>query len=50
MQIDTVEEPTNPKTGKKERVGYVIWNDGKKTQHPLRVINQKCPQKVCSRS
>ncbi|KAJ9640303.1 hypothetical protein H2201_006927 [Coniosporium apollinis] len=46
MQIDTVEEPTNPKTGKKERVGYVIWNDGKKTQHPLRVINQKCPQKM----
>ena len=47
MSIDTVEEIPDYKTGEKVLYGYVVWNNGRKSQHPLRVINNKCPQKVC---
>jgi chromobox protein 1 len=47
MSIDTVEELPNPVSGVKERYAYLIWKDGRKTQHKLVVANQKCPQKVC---
>lgn len=44
--IDTVEENVDAKTGRPVRFVYVVWNKGQKTQHPLKTINQKCPQKV----
>ena len=44
--IDAVEEHPNDSTGEKERFAYIMWNNGKKTYHPLSVINKKCPQKV----
>jgi chromobox protein 1 len=44
--IDTVEETRDLKTGMPTRYVYVVWNKGQKTQHPLKIINQKCPQKV----
>lgn len=44
--IDTVEESPNPKTGGLERFAYLVWNNQKKTQHPLQHIYRKCPQKV----
>lgn len=46
--VDTVEETKNPKTGQLERFAYLVWNNQKKTQHPLKHIYQKCPQKVRS--
>ncbi|OAL54735.1 hypothetical protein IQ07DRAFT_559028 [Pyrenochaeta sp. DS3sAY3a] len=44
--VDTVEETKNPKTGQLERFAYLVWNNQKKTQHPLKHIYQKCPQKM----
>ena len=44
--IDTVEENLNPKTGERQRFAYLVWNNRKKTQHPLKHVYQKCPQKV----
>jgi chromobox protein 1 len=43
---DTVEESVNPKTGLRERFAYLVWNNQKKTQHPLAHTYAKCPQKV----
>ncbi|KAL6710303.1 hypothetical protein ACN47E_009249 [Coniothyrium glycines] len=43
---DTVEETMNPKTGQLERFAYLVWNNQKKTQHPLQHTYQKCPQKM----
>lgn len=45
-EVDTIEEGINPKTGQLTRFAYLVWNNGKKTQHPLKHVNQKCPQKV----
>lgn len=47
--VDTVEETRNPSTGKLERYAYLVWNNRRKTQHPLPHTYQKCPQKVCMR-
>lgn len=47
--IDTVEERQDPKTGTLEKFAYLVWTNEKKTQHPLKHIYQKCPQKVCWR-
>ncbi|KAL5114317.1 hypothetical protein ACEQ8H_007792 [Pleosporales sp. CAS-2024a] len=44
--IDTVEERADPKTGELAKFVYVVWNNDKKTQHPLKHIYQKCPQKM----
>lgn len=44
--IDTVEETLDPKTGTLGRFAYLVWNNDKKTQHPLKHVYQKCPQKV----
>lgn len=49
LYVDTVEElggGPNPKTGERNLVAYVVWRNTKKTQHPLRTLYQKCPQKV----
>jgi chromobox protein 1 len=46
--IDTVEESQDPKTGTLGRFAYLVWNNNKKTQHPLKHVYQKCPQKVGS--
>lgn len=44
--IDTVEQSLDPKTGKEAKFAYLVWNNQKKTQHPLKHIYTKCPQKV----
>lgn len=46
--VDTVEETRDPVTGKLARYAYLVWNNQKKTQHPLRHVYQKCPQKVAT--
>lgn len=45
--IDTVEQSIDPKTGKEVKYAYLVWNNQKKTQHPLKHVYTKCPQKVC---
>lgn len=44
--IDTVEEKVDPRTGELAKFAYLVWNNDRKTQHPLKHIYQKCPQKV----
>jgi chromobox protein 1 len=44
--IDTVEERQDPKTGELGKFAYLVWRNDKKTQHPLKHVYQKCPQKV----
>jgi chromobox protein 1 len=44
--IDTVEERQDPKTGSLDKFAYLVWANDKKTQHPLKHVYQKCPQKV----
>ena len=44
--IDTVEEKADPKTGQLGRFAYIVWLNQQKTQHPLKHVYQKCPQKV----
>ncbi|KZM28269.1 uncharacterized protein EKO05_0010743 [Ascochyta rabiei] len=44
--IDTVEQSIDPKTGKEAKYAYIVWNNQKKTQHPLKHIYIKCPQKM----
>lgn len=44
--IDTVEERADPKTGELAKFAYLVWNNDKKTQHPLKHVYLKCPQKV----
>lgn len=43
---DTVEERFDAQTGKPARYAYLVWNNRKKTQHPLSHTYQKCPQKM----
>lgn len=45
-EIDTVEETLDPKTGQLGKFVYLVWKNNKKTQHPLKHVYQKCPQKV----
>ncbi|KAF2998528.1 hypothetical protein E8E13_004762 [Curvularia kusanoi] len=44
--IDTVEQSVDPKTGKEAKYAYLVWNNGRKSQHPLRHVYTKCPQKM----
>ncbi|KAF3036529.1 hypothetical protein E8E11_004770 [Didymella keratinophila] len=44
--IDTVEQSICPRTGKEGKFAYIVWNNQKKTQHPLKHIYTKCPQKM----
>lgn len=45
--VETVAETISPTTGEKQRVGYLVWQGTHgKTQHPLHIIYQKCPQKM----
>jgi len=46
--VDTVEEKADPKTGQLGRFAYLVWLNQQKTQHPLKHVYQKCPQKVRS--
>jgi len=46
--IDTVEQTKDPKTGQLEKFAYLVWTNKQKTQHPLKHVYQKCPQKVRS--
>jgi chromobox protein 1 len=44
--VDTVEESIDTKTGNLTRFAYLVWNNQKKSQHPLHHVYQKCPQKM----
>ncbi|KAH7070033.1 hypothetical protein FB567DRAFT_218348 [Paraphoma chrysanthemicola] len=44
--IDTVEQSLDPKTGELGLFAYLIWKNERKTQHPLKHVYQKCPQKM----
>ncbi|KAF1832501.1 hypothetical protein BDW02DRAFT_570977 [Decorospora gaudefroyi] len=44
--IDTVEESKDPKTGQLVKFAYLVWSNQQKTQHPLKHVYQKCPQKM----
>jgi chromobox protein 1 len=44
--VDTVEETIDHKTGNLTRYAYLVWNNQKKSQHPLHHVYQKCPQKM----
>ena len=49
-KIDCIQEVPDPRTGEIKRNAYIHWNDGlqpQHTRHPLHVLHQKCPQKVC---
>ena len=46
ISIDSIEETYDEATKENKRVGYVMWNVGKKTKHNLQILNHKCPQKV----
>ncbi|KAI9666038.1 MAG: hypothetical protein M1821_003973 [Bathelium mastoideum] len=46
MNIDCIEEDVDEATGDKKRVGFVMWNNGKKSKHSLGILNSKCPQKL----
>ena len=40
--VDTIERDAETGTP----MGFIMWNNGKKSQHRLPVLYQKCPQKV----
>lgn len=44
--IDTVEQSEDPKDGQLKKHAYLVWNNQRKTQHPLAHVYMKCPQKV----
>jgi chromobox protein 1 len=44
--VDNVEETSDPNTGEFGRFAYLVWKNHNKTQHPLKHVYQKCPQKV----
>ncbi|EOA88284.1 hypothetical protein ACJQWK_01952 [Exserohilum turcicum] len=44
--VDTVEEMRDPKTGELGKFVYLVWLNQQKTQHPLKHVYQKCPQKM----
>ncbi|PVH93981.1 hypothetical protein DM02DRAFT_618930 [Periconia macrospinosa] len=44
--VDTVEETPDPTSGKLVRYAYLVWQNGKKTQHPLNHVYTKCPHKM----
>ncbi|KAJ4298972.1 hypothetical protein N0V90_004216 [Kalmusia sp. IMI 367209] len=44
--VDTVEQRMDPRTGRQEKFGYLVWKHHVKTQHPLPLIFKKCPQKM----
>ena len=46
MNIDCIEEELDEATNENKRVGFVMWNNGKKSKHSLKILNGKCPQKV----
>lgn len=44
--VETVEESIDNATGKPARYAYLVWNNQKKSQHPLHHVYTKCPQKM----
>jgi chromobox protein 1 len=44
--VETVSETIDTKTGQPQRFAYLVWNNRKKSQHPLHHIYTKCPQKM----
>lgn len=43
--IDAVEETDMP-NGETQVMGYLIWNNNKRTKHDLLLLHEKCPRKV----
>ncbi|KAL9070561.1 MAG: hypothetical protein Q9157_005765 [Trypethelium eluteriae] len=46
MNIDCIEEEYDVENKENKRIGFVMWNNGKKSKHSLKILNGKCPQKV----
>jgi len=46
VDVDTIEEVLDAADGIMKRHAYVVWNNGNKTRHLLKVLNLKCPQKM----
>ncbi|KAL9094970.1 MAG: hypothetical protein Q9165_002920 [Trypethelium subeluteriae] len=46
MNIDCIEEEYDDESKENKRIGFVMWNNGKKSKHSLNILNGKCPQKV----
>jgi chromobox protein 1 len=46
MSITEDDEPDANKPGetKKTLMGFVEWNDGRKSKHPMKTLRTKCPQ------
>ncbi|KAF2494672.1 hypothetical protein BU16DRAFT_45155 [Lophium mytilinum] len=46
ISVESVEQTTDAKTGGPKLMGYIMWNDERKTQHTLSLLYKKCPQKM----
>lgn len=49
LAIDTIEEVPyvdKLKNAARKLAAYIVWDDGRKSQHPLTLIRQKCPQRL----
>jgi chromobox protein 1 len=46
LHIDCIEEEYDEKLQENKRVGFVMWTNGKKSKHSLKILNSKCPQKL----
>jgi chromobox protein 1 len=46
MSITEDDEPDETKPGetKKTLMGFLEWNDGRKSKHPMKTLRGKCPQ------
>lgn len=46
MSIVEEEEPDSNKPGKTIKVlmGFIQWNEDRKTKHPMKTLRTKCPQ------
>jgi len=41
-----LERIEDPETGQLETFASLVWKNGQKTEHPLKHVHQRCPQKV----
>jgi len=46
ISVESVEQAVDPKSGDTQLIAYVVWNDERKTQHPVKLLYRKCPQKM----
>ncbi|KAF2802404.1 uncharacterized protein BDZ99DRAFT_468876 [Mytilinidion resinicola] len=46
IAVESLEQTIDAKTGEPKLMGYVQWNDEKRTQHAIGLLYRKCPQKM----